>query len=92
MTRRRFDLNLTPQVADQLDKLIIAELAKDMETYHPPRPKCQILEMVIRLGLEFYRARENRVSETFAMLPKTSETTQKRGRSHVKSSDHNGRI
>ena len=79
MVRRKFDLNLTPEIADKLDKLIDEEQAKDEETFHPPRPKCQILEMVVRLGLELYRAREK---ENFPTFPKPSETPQKAPRNY----------
>lgn len=71
MTRRRFDLTLTSETADRLDRLITEQKARDVENFMPPRPVTQILEMVIRLGLELHQARENRrISQTFPNLPR----------------------
>ena len=60
MTRRRYDLTVSREIAETIDRIIQDERLHDEETYHPPRAKTAILEMIVRLGLEYYRAREDR--------------------------------
>ena len=77
MTRRRFDLTLTPEIGSAVDRVIEEERALDVERFMPPRAVTAILESLIRQGLELRRARQKlQSSQDVPRSPLSSEKHQ----------------
>ena len=78
MTRRRYDLTLSAEIADQVNHVIQDEQIRNVENYMPPRPT-GILESLIRMGLELRRARQNLGASYVSEKPQKRPVDANRG-------------